>query len=381
MRGTKTARKTARGCWLLIAGSSMIAAALVSAPLASASSSKVRTCTSGAGTKVTGASACQGLAYYKGKSVTFISISTPGEAYDFTSRDLSPYLSTFLNASVETEDIANGGTIGGQDASAAAPPNGLTIGEANALGTVLGVAVDSPIDNFNLSREAFIGGISQGAEVLAVNPTQSSVTTFRQLVTTSGVRIMDLSQGQPFLTGALLNAVWGAHVSWIFGFNGPNPLVQGIVSGDAPFGIIPLGNVGPLIKSGVVRPIFTSQKAPKGLTYANQITGVLTPAEAAKQIPPKTKAEKKDLAVGEDAINAANILIIMPSATPGPDVQVVRDAVTWAMKQPALQVEMLNEGMSDRLISGSAAKSAYLGVVKNMPILRTIMSDMPTSSS
>jgi hypothetical protein len=116
-----------------------------------------------------------------------------------------------------------------------------------------------------------------------------------------------------------------------------------------------------------------SQASVKGLAYQSLLAGAITPAEAAKQIPPKTKAEKKDLAVAEDTIAATNIVLIMASKTPGPEVQVMKAAVTWAMKQSGLQDELLNQGITDRLISGSSAKKTYLGVERNVSVLARII--------
>jgi tripartite-type tricarboxylate transporter receptor subunit TctC len=190
----------------------VVAATLATAPIASAASSQAKTCTSGAGTKVTGAAVCKGLAYYDGKTVTFISASSPATSYDYIARDLSTYLSIFLHASVNPVDYSPAGTIAGRDALAASTPDGLTIGEGNPTADILDTAAGNTTINFNLAREVFIGAIPQGTQIILVNPKESPITSFRQLVTTPGLNLMGICQGQPDLFQHMLDAIWGAHI-------------------------------------------------------------------------------------------------------------------------------------------------------------------------
>lgn len=361
----------------MLGGAVAIAATLAIAPVASASSSKAKSCVTGGGTKLTGAAVCKALAYFQGKPMTFISAGSIGGVYDLDARDLSPYLSTYLRSSVNPVDYQSGETIPGQDTLAASIPNGLTIGEANPVGDILNAATNTPGINFNLAREAFIGAIPQGAQVLITNPSLTPITTFKQLVTTPGLSLIGTCAGQPDLFEHMLDAIWGAHISYTCGFSNANAVTQGFIEHDAALDVNALANQGPLLKGGVGRGIAESQAAVKGLAFQNTLTGAVTPAQAAQEVPPKTKAEKKELAVAEATIKAANIILIMPTKTPGPDQQVMRDAVAWAMKQPALQNQMLNAGVTDRLISGPSAKKTYLDIQKNVAILTTIMNSKP----
>lgn len=324
-----------------------------------------------------GAIACKGLAYYQGKSVEFISDSPPGAAFDSIPRVLGPYMSKFLGANVTTTDIAGGGTIGGQDALAAAPPNGLTIGEGNPTGVLLANALGLPSVNFNLAREDFIGAVPQGAQVILVNPKLSSVTTFKGLITTPGLKIIGTCQGQPYLFSHMLDAIWGAHITYVCGFSGAGPVVQGFVAGDAPLAVNALSQQGPLLENRVGIPVATSQPSVKGLNYASLLGDALTPAQAGKEFPPKTKAEQQELAIGETTINGSNDIIMMPSKTPGPETQIIRDAVIWGMKQSAVQDALLNQGVTDRLLSVATSKKIYLNVVKNIAVLTKIMESTP----
>jgi tripartite-type tricarboxylate transporter receptor subunit TctC len=359
--------------WSLTTASLAISATLTFAPIASASSSKTKTCTSGAGTKVVGASACSGLAYYQGKTVTFISDGAPSGSYDYIARDLSPYLSTYLRASVNPLDITAGGTIAGQDTLAKDPPNGLTIGEGNPTGDILEAATNTPGINFNLERETFIGAIPQGAQILISNPSETPITTFSQLITTPGLSLIGTCQGQPDLFAHMLDAIWGAHIVYTCGFSSGAQVTQGFSEDDGPLAVNALPNFGPLVKGGVGHVLMVSQKSPKGLTYQSYVNDALTPAQAAKQVPPKTSVEKKDLAVAETTIEASNIVMIMPARTSALDRQTIVAAVTWAMKQPGLQVQLLNSGVPDRLIPGTSAKKTYLDVEKNVAVLGRIL--------
>jgi tripartite-type tricarboxylate transporter receptor subunit TctC len=299
-----------------------------------------------------------------------------GGVYDLPVRDLAPYLSTYLHATVNPEDIASGGTTPGQDIVAASPPNGLIIGEANPIGNTLDVATNSVGVNFNLAREAFVGAFSQGAQVLVMNQS-ASITSFRQLVTTPGLSLVGTCQGQPDLFEHMLDAIWGATIKYICGFTNADAVTQGFVGSDAALEVNALPNVGPLLVGGVAKALAQSQPSEKGISFQHDLVGSLTPAKAAKEVPPKTKAEKAELVVAEEAIKAANVIIFMPSATPESEFQIVKDAVQWAYTQTAFKNQLLSQGIGDRLISGPSAKAVYEKVQNKIGVLTTILNSGP----
>ena len=161
----------------------------------------------------------QGLAFYKGQTMTFISDGGPGGEFDLIARDLAPYFASYLHATVNVIDISTGATIPGQNEAEAATPNGLTIGEINALGDAANVLTGTPGINFNPARVAYVA--SYGPSPLVLLATQSSgLTSFAQLKT---VTAPSKALTQPTGTGPTISrsimGVLHIPVTWLTGYS------------------------------------------------------------------------------------------------------------------------------------------------------------------
>ena len=92
-------------------------------------------CVTANGVRVSGQELCRGLRYYRGKTVTFVAGGLPGGSFDALARVIAPELQMYLGATVNVTNIASSATA--QGSVEAATPNGLTIGELNAVPDVM----------------------------------------------------------------------------------------------------------------------------------------------------------------------------------------------------------------------------------------------------
>jgi tripartite-type tricarboxylate transporter receptor subunit TctC len=358
----------------MLLGSLTVAAALVITPMASATSSKAKSsCTSGAGTKVKGALTCQGIAFYKGQQVTFISAGAPGGAFDQLARDLAPYMAKYLDTNINVEDISAADTIAGMDAVAAAPPNGLTLGEGNPPGVVLDALTGQPGINFDFSREAFIGTVPAGDNVFVASTT-SPITNLKAMKSASTITMLGTGQGITDINMRVTQAIFGMHMQFITAYGSAAQVISGFDRGDGDMFMQPLSTVGPLLSGGIARAVLQSGKPAKGITYGKYVAGVPTFAEAAQKYPPKTKADRTMFTTLQDLNELSGQLVMAPSATPSAEVQALRAAFIWASKNANLKAVLLGQGNNPTgYITGPQSKATYLTIEKKADSIKAAL--------
>ena len=161
----------------------------------------------------------QGLAFYKGKTVTLISPDAPGGGFDTVSRIVAPYLQSYLGAaSVVVTNDAPATTIAGQDLMAASPPDGLTIGMVNPGVDAEDVVTGSAGINFNAQKVQYLGGNTVAPVDFECN-TDAGFSSFAQVVqSTKPVSEVIISTGGQTLDLDLINAAFNIHAQVIGGY-------------------------------------------------------------------------------------------------------------------------------------------------------------------
>jgi hypothetical protein len=95
-------------------------------------------CTTANGIKIKNdAAVCKGIAFYKGRTMTWVNIGSVGGPFDVPGIALGPELQAYLGLNTwEVASYPTGSSIPGQDAIARAPADGLTIGFLNPLADI-----------------------------------------------------------------------------------------------------------------------------------------------------------------------------------------------------------------------------------------------------
>jgi len=314
----------------------------------------------------------RGLAFYKGKTVTFVVPQAPGGSIDQQGRDFAQYMAAYLHATVNVENIPQANGVPGQDAMAAAPPTGLTIGIANPPADVLDVLTNINAINFNLEREVFIVGLEPSTVTWVVRP-GNGITNFKSMIAAPTIPFLNTGQGITDMSVKVVNAVWGGHARFITGFAGTAAILQGYAEDEGIMFATSLASVGALIQGGQAIPILTNFKAPSNLTYANLLANTPDIAQEAKLDPPKGKSATKLLTALEAIENDSGQLLIAPSKTPKNEVVALRAAAVWAGKNVNNQNLMLSQGLIPGTVPGATAKANYLAIFKTASVLTSVL--------
>ncbi|HVB00117.1 MAG TPA: hypothetical protein VNE42_02495 [Acidimicrobiales bacterium] len=193
----------AGGAVLSLVGMTVIPAS-ASATKASASATKSeKSCHSANGIKVTDPLARKGLAFYKGKTMSFISPGSVGGPFDLQVAGEIPSMQAFLGATINETRITTGNTITGQDYLAHALPDGLTEGLLNPLNDVADILTNTPGINFNSGRLAYLVSAGVAGSPL-VTPVGSGYTSFGQLISASTAGTLKMLTQTAGTTNAIL---------------------------------------------------------------------------------------------------------------------------------------------------------------------------------
>ncbi|HVB04979.1 MAG TPA: hypothetical protein VNF07_01860 [Acidimicrobiales bacterium] len=312
----------------------------------------------------------RGLAFYRGQTISFISDGAPGGEFDTIARDLAPYFSSYLHATVNVEDISSGATIPGQNFAEAAAPNGLTIGEINAVGDAANVLTHTLGINFNPARVAYIASYGPSPLVLLATPA-SGITSFAQVKNaTTPYRALTQATGTgPTITRSIMG-VLHAPVNWLTGYANAGQQVAGFQRGDGQLAWVTLGVGGPLIQGGAAKVIAATSKAPKGMAYGRLIANVPTTADLLKQYPAKNRSERAAYAAVALIDQMAAVLpIFTQTGVDATRVDALRAAAKWAFQQSSLRTELLNQGQNDQYADPVAAKQVYIDTLKDGAVL------------
>ncbi len=126
-------------------------------------------------------SAKDAAAFYKGKVLTFIVPYTPGGGYDVYSRILAPSLEKYTGARVIVRNMPGAGGMLGVNETYNAPPNGLTIGIQNCVGSITSQLTGVKGVRYDLTKFSWIGRMAVNLRVLVMRK-DSDITSVQKLM-------------------------------------------------------------------------------------------------------------------------------------------------------------------------------------------------------
>lgn len=308
----------------------------------------------------------QGLAFYRGKTLTIIVSATVGGPYDLYTRALQPYLSSYLHASVNIENISAGGAAPGENDMASAKPDGLTAGLLQLFTPMSQILTGQQVLNFNVDRLAWIAAMGPTPQILVAAPS-SPYTTLSALVhSPAPVRIIaSINTG---LDGGLERALLGLlHVNaqFLSGYSAVTQEVVGLQRGDGPVTMLPIATVGPLLAGGQAVGLINTIVPSPGASYRAQVLHIPLYPAVFKRFPPRTPAEKADVAGLEYLASSPSGLLALQSGAAGAKVAALRAAVVWAFKQPGLRAQLATDGEDTAYIDPVQAKASFAASLRN----------------
>lgn len=322
----------------------------------------VKVCHAANGLRVTNVDVCRGLAFYKGKTMTFIDIGSIGGPFDAPGIAITPFLQQYLGVTVNISPFPSGNSIPGQDFLAHATPDGLTFGMLNPLNDVSDILLNTPGINFNPERLAYLvqSGVNASPLIAAQN---SGYTNFSQVVSASknGTLTM-LTQNTGTLNTILRTwmGVLGVHPHYISGYAKLADEVTGLVRGDGPIGQFDLSLACPLLQSGKAVVLATTIVPPVGTNCRKYLTGVPTLKSLEKQYPPKTKKTKTEWSTLLALFSVTGNPMVTQTSVASFKINTLRAAIQWSFAQPSFKTTMFNFGQNPTYGNPVKAKQSYL---------------------
>lgn len=312
----------------------------------------------------------QGLAFYRGKTISFVVGSAPGGSLDGVARLIAPYMASYLQATINVEDV-NVSTAGQNDV-AAAQPNCLTIGLLNAAPDAIANVTHTPGVNFNPAHVDFIGAPGANSDMFITAPS-ASISSFASLIhSPTPVRELSLTSGYDPTLQLLVNAAFGIKAQILTGYPNEAGLVQGFVRGDGQLMFGPVSSTAPLVSAGKGAPIGISKAVANGSSFQSQLTTVPTFAQLAKQYPPKTRAEKAAMSTLLTFVPAGAQIVFTPTRTPASCVDALIAAMHSAVRNPAEIHQALLENLTPGWQSGPTMKQTYLTMLRDAKPLASL---------
>lgn len=304
----------------------------------------------------------QGLAFYRGQTLTFNVPASAGAGFDIESRFVAAQMANYLHATINIVDYGTAGGIPGENAMAASSPNGLTIGLILSASAALNYSLKIPSLNFNPAREVFLGGWP--------NPPQSVITTnaspytswlsLESATSSNPVSVLELTNDS---TTLLLNLYFKAFNIFhrnVTGYTTSSSLVTGFERGDGE--VMQLSNATnvPLVIGKVGRELAQITSPRRDNIYYSELAAVPTFTQLFAQEKSKTAAEKKAMAYANDVWAVTQIILAAPAATKANRYDALRAAVQYAINTATVKQDFLNRGNPLGFVSPAQEKARYL---------------------
>jgi tripartite-type tricarboxylate transporter receptor subunit TctC len=306
----------------------------------------------------------KGLAFYKGQTITIIEPGATGAIFDLIARTEATYLGQYLHATVNVRDVTIGNTIPGQNDTASAPPDGLTLGLLN-MGNDAGLALThSPGVSFNPAKMQFIAANAPSA-TLMIASVSSPYKSFADIQHANPpAKILMENTGTVDNLIASLFGILGIRHQWLTGYTSIGTYVQGFVRGDGPIMVTNLQATGKLVAAGKARSILVNAVPPPGTLYRQYTLGIPTFASLENRYPPKTAKQKTEWAALNAFIGATSTPLVTQPGVAAYKVAALRAAAVWMFKQPGFKSQILADGQNPSYVSPAAARNDYLTTVR-----------------
>lgn len=320
----------------------------------------------------------QGMAFYKGKVITYIAPTTAGSSSDISARAEAKEMSSYLGATVNVEDISIGGSVPGQDDIAAAAPNGLTIGFVVLQSDYEDLISNIPNVNFNPKELAYLGGVPKagGFEVTQSTSPYKTFADLRNIPISAPVKLV--LAPQPDL-GLLLYRAFGIHIDPLVGYTSSSLQLTGFLRGDGSLTEISVSAIGPELVAGTSRALLYDTKdnvVPPDTGDYSIVKSVPTAAALFKKYPPKTALEKQAYEGWNDLNSVPYSVTAAPSSTPTDLVDALAAAYKFAVHSTYFKTVQVFQGSLYGFIKPSILKSEYVHSLKVEPRLKSIIASL-----
>ena len=289
------------------------------------------------------------FAFYRGKTLSFITGGGSGAGYDEFALTLAPAIGSYLHATVNVTDITPGATIPGSDEGASAAPNGLTI----AMG-YFGEYIQNDIEKvpsvaYTIKDQELIGGAGPQPYVLAAVKS-SGLTRLGTALKTKNVWVSLEGQGG-MMTTFLLDA-YKSHGSTILsGYPNAPGALAGLLRRDGTIGINAASVFIPSIQAGTLVPLASSVPATPGTVDYARMSHVPTLSTWMAANPPKVKSAFAAMKVMNALDAMAFDTLFEPQGTPMKYVAALRIAFKHAMLSKSVDSALLNLDIPDTYVT------------------------------
>jgi tripartite-type tricarboxylate transporter receptor subunit TctC len=274
-------------------------------------------------------------AYYQGKTITIMRGGSPGGYGDLQARALIPYLKKYIpgEPTIIIEHKPGAGRTAVNHIYSTAKPDGLTIG---AVGNVL---VSGPIlglagTNYDLDRLIYLGSTESGSPTAFVTRKEAGFDSAEKLRVATGIRIGAHSVGHiTYINGRLAAYLLGLkEPKFVVGYSSPErdvALLQGEVDGGS-MSTATIQQDPSLVDKVYFHTLITVPKGRYVAPYSRDIPEIDSFA--------KTDKEHRLLRLFR-AFHYPRWPYFLPPGTPKEPVNILREAVTKAFKDPGFAQE------------------------------------------
>jgi tripartite-type tricarboxylate transporter receptor subunit TctC len=311
------------------------------------------------------ASTAPDLAFYKGKTVTWDVPTPPGSAFYSTAVILQPRLESYLHATVNIVSIPAGATIAGQDQAAAAPADGLTIGDLNLSVDVTDLATKVPTVNFNIQSPQYLAGLPINPEVIVSQPGSPYQTWDALVKAAPAIKSTDYPGSAELLEKAMYGG-YDIKADLISGYSTVPELVAGFLRGDTELAVQQVTGLVTAITAGKATPLLLTSPIPVGTTGYDKLKSIPDIASYYSANPPKTQAGKSAVQAAESLFgeSAPNQVFFLPTGTPAGRVAAMAAAFKYALSASGVRAAFLKATLMPGYFSPSQVEKAVGSDIK-----------------
>lgn len=308
------------------------------------------------------------MRFYQGKTIILNVPTAAGAGFDIDTRFLVPQLESYLHATVDVVDYALGATIPGQNATAGAAPDGLTVGLLETGSDVVNEALSLPGLNFNPEHEVFLGGWPNTTGMLIdhVSNPYPTLLSLKQATTANPVTICEIQNNSTSLQINLVFKTLGIAYRPITGYANSTAEEAGWLRGDCNLVYVSYAGLVPYVKAGVGRALGITTEEPSTFVYYQQLLGVPLFTSVMASEKKKTAYEQKAYNYALQSFQLPTVAFVAPSATKSNRFLALRAAFKFALRSTAVKNGLSNRGEPQGYVSPETEKAAYVKASANM---------------
>lgn len=304
----------------------------------------------------------RGLAYYQGKTLTFIVSSNAGSAYDIEARSVTTAMAAYLHATINVEDIPGGSGITGQDLLESSAKNGLTFGFLNGGVVIYSILEHNSSVNFNPARMDFIAGDSAPNHAFAVTP-GSPYQTFASMLTATAANPVTLLTDNGSITSIeqkLILDAFGIHYRIITGYANSGVQLAGFLRGDGMGMFSAVSTFGSYLQSHLAVAVAKMYAMSAPVNYAAVTASVPTIPQLERKYPAKNRFQATAYKVLEAVDPSSGEPFAAPANTPPDELAALRAAAMSVLSSASMKATFAQQGHLVDLVSGAVAKQRYI---------------------